>query len=196
MRSILKTIKAGITSLGSFFTSFVLASLSVLALICVLASCHSTRKIQTAIAKKDTVETKSHTNHGEDSAAFIKDNYRKIKAQEISFTTFSAKIDVDYVGGDGKKENVNATLRMYRDSVIWIAVTGLFGIEGLRAYINKDSIRIINKVDKIYTGRSVAYVQEVAGLPLDLHSLQELVIGNPVFLDSNIVSYTRATNSV
>ena len=105
-------------------------------------------------------------------------------------------MDVDYVGGDGKKENANAILRMYKDSVIWIAVTGLFGIEGLRAYITKDSIRIINKLDKIYTGRSVAYVQEVSGLPLNLHSLQELLIGNPVFLDSNIVSYTRSANSV
>ena len=37
---------------------------------------------------------------------------------------------------------------------------------------------------------------EVAGLPLDLRALQELIIGNPVFLDSNIVSYTRNGNSV
>jgi hypothetical protein len=161
-----------------------------------LASCHSTRKIQTAIAKKDTVEIKPPVESGEDSAAVIRDIYSKIKEQRISFTTFSAKVEVDYVGGDGKKENVNATLRMYKDSAIWIAVTGLFGIEGLRAYISKDSIRIINKLDKIYTGRSVAYVQEVTGLPLDLHSLQELLIGNPVFLDSNIVSYVKSANSV
>jgi hypothetical protein len=168
----------------------------ILAAGLLLASCHSTRKIQTAIAKKDTTEAKAPINTGEDSAAFIKDIYGRMKQQRISFTTFSAKLDVDYVGGDGKRENVNATLRMYRDSTIWIAVTGLFGIEGLRAYITKDSIRMINKLDKIYTGRSVAYVQEVTGLPLDLHSLQELLIGNPVFLDSNIVSYTKSPNSV
>ena len=74
---------------------------------------------------------------------------------------------------------------MYKDSVIWISITALFGIEGLRAYITKDSVKIINKQDKVYTGRSVAYLQEVTALPLDLHSLQELLIGNPVFLDSN-----------
>jgi Domain of unknown function (DUF4292) len=165
--------------------------------ICIFTSCRPTRKIQTAIAKKDTVDlVKPPVQNGEDSAAFIRENYTKIKTQRITFTTFSAKIDVDYVGGDGKKENANAILRMYKDSTIWIAVTGLFGIEGLRAYITKDSVRIINKIDKIYTGRSVAYVQEVTGLPLDLHSLQELIIGNPVFLDSNIVSYTRSANSV
>ncbi len=171
--------------------------LIVTAAVSLFTSCRSTRKIQTAIAKKDTVNLiRVPHQTGEDSVAIIRENYNKLKAQEISFTTFSAKIDVDYVGGDGKKENANAILRMYKDSVIWVAVTGLFGIEGLRAYITKDSIRIINKLDKIYTGRSVAYVQEVTGLPLGLHSLQELLIGNPVFLDPKIVSYTRSANSV
>jgi hypothetical protein len=132
-----------------------------------------------------------------DSLAFIKENFSKLKSQHIDFNTFTAKIEVDYVSGDGKKENFNAILRMYKDSVIWIAVTGLFGIEGLRAYINKDSIHIINKLDKIYTGRSVAYIQEVTGLPLDLPSMQELLLGNPVFFDStNLLSYTRSANSV
>jgi Domain of unknown function (DUF4292) len=171
--------------------------LIIIAAVFLFTSCKPTRKIQTAITKADTVNViKEPVQSGEDSSAFIRENYTKIKTQQILFTTFSAKIDVDYVGGDGKKEKANAILRMYKDSVIWIAVTGLFGIEGLRAYITKDSIRIINKLDKIYTGRSVAYVQEVTSLPLDLHSLQELLIGNPVFLDSNIVSYTKSANSV
>jgi hypothetical protein len=171
--------------------------LIVIAAVVFLISCRPTRKIQTAIAKKDSVIVAAPVQSSKDSVTFIRENYNKIQAQYIPFQTFSAKMEVDYVGGDGKKENANAILRMYKDSVIWIAVTGLFGIEGLRAYITKDSIRIINKLDKIYTGRSVAYVQEVTGLPLDLHSMQELLIGNPVFLDSsNIVSYNRSGNSV
>jgi len=55
---------------------------------------------------------------------------------------------------------------------------------------------MINKQDKVYTARSVAYLQEVTALPLDLHSLQQILIGNPVFLDSNIVSYSRAGNTI
>ena len=166
-----------------------------LAAVAFFTSCRPTRKIQTAIDKKDSVVLAKPVV--EDSAAFIRENYSRLSAQHIDFTTFTAKMDVDYVGADGKKENANAILRMYKDSAIWVAVTGLFGIEGMRAYITRDSIRIVNKIDKIYTGRSVAYVQEVTGLPLDLHSLQELLIGNPVFLDSsNIVSYTRSATSV
>jgi hypothetical protein len=161
------------------------------------ASCRPTRKIQTAITKKDTTTTVSLPSQREDSSVTIRDNYRKLEAQIISYTTFSAKIDVDYVGGDGKKESANANLRMYKDSMIWVSVTGLFGFEGLRAYITKDSVKLINKIDKIYTARSVSYIQEVTGLPLDLTSMQELIIGNPVFLDStNIVSYTKNGNAI
>ena len=85
---------------------------------------------------------------------------------------------------------------MYKDSAIWISITAILGIEGLRAYITKDSVKILNKQDKVYTARSVAYLQEVTALPLDLHSLQNILIGNPVFVDSNIISYSKAGTTV
>ncbi|MBC7947189.1 MAG: DUF4292 domain-containing protein [Chitinophagaceae bacterium] len=161
-----------------------------------VTSCRSTRKIQTAMSKKDSTEVAPSVTQREDSAAVIRDVVKKLEAQHITFTTFNAKIDVDYMGGDGKKENVNATLRMYKDSVIWISVTGLFGIEGLRAYITRDSIKLINKLDKLYTARSVDYIQEVTGLPLGLKSVQDLIIGNPVFMEGNITSYARVGTTV
>jgi hypothetical protein len=42
----------------------------------------------------------------------------------------------------------------------------------------------------------MAFLQEVSDLPLDLSSLQDLLIGNPVFLDSNIESYSRSGNTI
>lgn len=171
--------------------------LIIIAAAALFTSCRSTRKIQTAITKKDSIVAINPTlQSAEDSSIFIRETYSGLKTQTISFNTFSAKIDVDYVGSNGKKEHVNVNLRIYKDSLIWASVTGLFGIEGLRAYITKDSIKMINKLDKIYTGRSVAYLQEVTALPLDLTSLQDLIIGNPVFLDSNIVSYTKSGNTI
>ncbi|HKZ67947.1 MAG TPA: DUF4292 domain-containing protein [Chitinophagaceae bacterium] len=163
--------------------------------ICLMASCRSTRKIQTAIAKKDSVQVTALSGR-EDSATFIRETVSKMKAGSIDFTTFSAKINVDYQGTDGKKYDVNANLRMYKDSAIWISITAIFGIEGLRAYITKDSVRILNKQDKVYTARSVAYLQEVTALPLDLNSLQDILIGNPVFVDSNIISYSKNAGNI
>src|SRR5688572_43061 len=164
---------------------------------CLMASCRSTRKIRTAIAKKDSVQVAPLPGRsGEDSAAFIRETMSKVQAGKIDFTAFSAKINVDYQGTDGKKYDVNANLRMYKDSAIWISITAIFGIEGLRAYITKDSVKILNKQDKVYTARSVAYLQEVTALPLDLKSLQDILIGNPVFFDSSTVSYSRSGNSI
>ncbi|MET0392955.1 MAG: DUF4292 domain-containing protein [Chitinophagaceae bacterium] len=158
--------------------------------VCIMASCRSTRKIQTAIVKKDTVAVAVEPDRShEDSVAFIGQALDRLRAGTIQYTTFSGKLDVDYEGAEGKKYNVNANLRMYKDSVIWISITAIFGIEGLRAYITKDSVKLLNKQDKVYTARSVAYLQEITGLPLDLHILQEILIGNPVFIDST-VSYS------
>ncbi|WP_276500857.1 DUF4292 domain-containing protein [Terrimonas pollutisoli] len=167
-------------------------TLIVIVVGCLMASCRSTRKIQTAIAKKDSVTIVPVTNKsGEDSAAIIKETTAKMNAGLIDFTTFSSKVKVDYEGSDGKKYDVTANLRMYKDSVIWISITGALGIEGIRAYITPDSVKILNKMDKAYSARSVAYLQDVVALPLDLHSLQGILIGNPVFVDSTIISYSK-----
>ena len=45
---------------------------------------------------------------------------------------------------------INAHFRMYKDSVIWISVTAIFGIEGLRAIITQDSVKILDKQNKCY----------------------------------------------
>lgn len=163
-------------------------------------ACKSTKKIQTAIIgiKKDTaavVELPDRDVHA-DSVNFIRQTYNTIEQQQILFTTFSAKINVDYVGGDDKNYNVNAFVRMYKDSVIWISVNSFFGMEGMRVLITKDSVKLLDKLNKKYTARSVAYLQEVTALPLNLTSLQQLIIGNPVFLDSNIISYSKSNNMI
>jgi len=164
--------------------------------ICLLVSCRSTRSIQTAISKKDSIPAPVIIDHSrEDSIAYIHDNYRAVMNNRIEYTTFSAKIDVDYEESDGKKYNVNAHVRMYKDSVIWVSITAILGIEGLRAYITPDSVKLLDKQNKVYIARSVSYLQEVTALPLDLHSLQELIVGNPVYFDSTILSYEKNPNA-
>lgn len=121
----------------------------------------------------------------------IRSRLGQLAAQRLNFTTFTAKVNVDYKGGDGKSYDVNANIRMYKDSAIWISANALLGIEAMRVLVTKDSVKLLNKLNKIYTARSVDYLQEVTALPLDLYTLQDLIIGNAVFLDSNIVSYSQ-----
>ena len=169
-----------------------------LIMILSLYACRSTKKIQSAIVKKDTVAVPVAVvdRSKEDSVLFIQKHYDSILQNKINYTTFSGKVDVEYRDGDGKKYDVNAVIRMYKDSVIWVSVTAILGIEGLRAYITKDSVKLLNKQDKVYTARSVSYLQEVTALPLNLSTLQDLLVGNPVFLEPRIVSYSTSPGTI
>jgi len=159
-----------------------------------MASCRSTKNIQTAITKKDTVETTIKETKT-DSAALIKNALLKLNENRVDFKTFSAKVDVDYRGGDDKHYDVNANLRMHKDSLIWISVNAVFGIEAMRLLINKDSVFLLDKLNKTYLTRSIDYLQEVSGLPLTLSSLQDMLVGNPVFIDS-VVSFSNNNNTI
>lgn len=160
-----------------------------------LTSCRSTRKIQTAIAKKDTVAATVGAPK-EDSATVIGETLAALNAARLDFRTFSAKVNVDYRDAAGKRYDLNANLRMIKDSALWISVNAILGIEAMRMLITKDSVKLLDKQNKIYTARSIDYLQEITALPLNLKTVQDLLIGNPVFVDSNIVSYSRSGNTV
>jgi len=160
----------------------------------IVLSCRSTRKIQTAISKKDSTDV-SQSGHN-DTLRMINAALDQMKLNHISYKTFSAKVKADYKGGDGKNYDVNANIRMIHDSAIWISANAILGIEALRVFITRDSVKLLNKLNKTYTARSVDYLKDVTALPLDLATLQELIIGNVVFLDSNIVSYSSGNNII
>jgi hypothetical protein len=162
----------------------------------VAVSCRSTKRIQTAISRKDTTQLVRIDNNRLDSTRFINDVYSNINKNHIDFTTFSAKIKVDYRGGDGKNYDFNAFLRMRKDSVIWVSINAALGIEAFRILITPDSVKVLNKLEREAQLRSMDYLQEVTQLPLDFYQLQDLLLGNPVFLDSNIVSYRKDESSI
>ncbi len=159
--------------------------------IIAMSSCRSTKKIQSAITKKDTSHVIPVIDSKADSMRYIMDTYHAVENRKINFRTFAAKVKVDFVGNDGKKSDFNANLRMYKDSMIWVSITALLGIEAFRVLITPDSVKVLNKLDKVVQLRSVGYLQDVAKIPLTFTDLQNILIGNPVYLDSNIVSYKR-----
>lgn len=157
-----------------------------------LTACRSTKKIQTAIAKKDTVSAAVTSVPKEDSARVIGEALAALDSNRIEFRTFAAKINVDYRDAADKHYDLNATLRMAKDSAIWISVNAILGIEAMRMLITKDSVKLLDKPNKVYTARSINYLQDITALPMDLKTVQDLLIGNPVFVDSHIVSYNRS----
>ncbi|MEP6847135.1 MAG: DUF4292 domain-containing protein [Panacibacter sp.] len=161
------------------------------------AGCRPAKKVQRieqSISKKDTASIVIVTP-ALDSFSIVKNIVSSLNKQRIDFTTFSAKMKVDYEGKDGG-DQATAYVRIQKDSVIWLSLTGALGIEGYRLLINKDSFKLMNKLKKTVQFRSISYLQEITEVPFDFYSLQDVIVGNPVFIDSNIVSYKNTNDEL
>jgi hypothetical protein len=165
-------------------------------------SCRSAKKITTAISKKDTVQIKKDTTiaiedlHA-DSIKYIQQLYSHIQSGIIDCRTFSAKLKVHYESSDGKDYEFTAFIRLEKDKRIWISINAtLLGIEVFRALITPDSAKVLNKMDKVYQRRSISYLQEISHLPFDFNILQSIILGNPIYLDSNILYYRKDVQGI
>lgn len=161
-------------------------------------SCRSTKKIQQVISKKDTTELVIvHKDQQPDSLTHLYSLLRGMYAHHIDYKTFSAKVRVDYSNEQGHQPDFTAVIHMKKDSVIWIDISGPLGIGGFRVLITPDTLRYMDKLANTYTVRPLSYLQDVAELPLDLPTLQDLLVGNLVFFDSaRIASYRQGASSI
>jgi hypothetical protein len=167
--------------------------LTILCIAMLATACRSTRKIGVAINNRKDSAQLAQMGHA-DSMTYIRQVMQRLDANVIRYQTFSGKVNIDYKDATNKNYNVNATIRMYKDSAIWISANALLGIEAIRAYITKDSVKILDKLNKVYTARSMQYLQDQTDMPLNLSIMQDLIVGNPIFLDS-ASAYSRNTMS-
>ncbi len=159
-------------------------------------SCKTTRQINKAIAPKDTV-TVFNNKTSEDSLLLIQETLRSFKNNYIDFKTFSAKIKVEIEDSKGKQPDITAIVRIMKDSVIWMSLSATFlNIEVYRVLITRDSVILLNKQNKEVQYRSLDYLQEMAELPVDFLTIQNLLIGNPVFYDDSINFYKQADDYI
>ena len=162
-----------------------------------LFSCRSTKKLQTAVNTKDSIIVVKNTPATTDSLKEGRDLFSKLQNNRISFNTFSAKIKVEYEGAKGKQPDVNAFVRMQKDSVIWISINATFlSFEAFRILITKDHVTILNKLEKQVEEHPFSFIEEMAKIPLDFKTLQDLIVGNPLYLGDQVVSYKMTENRV
>lgn len=111
------------------------------------------------------------------STAFLKD---AIDHSHFDFTTFKGKAHVQY--NDGKNnQNFTLNIRMRKDSIIWLSAS-LFGIEGIRAVLTQDSVKIIDRLGKSYTQLPVQQLQQKLKLPsVSFSTLQDIIVGNVLY---------------
>ncbi|HMP99179.1 MAG TPA: DUF4292 domain-containing protein [Cyclobacteriaceae bacterium] len=103
---------------------------------------------------------------------------------EASFDYFSGKANM-YFKDEGRRKDVKAqaTIRMRKDSVIWINLKAGGGvIQGGKALINRDSICIVNDVDKEYYVFTYEDLSKEFNFDMNYDIIQSAALGNLIML--------------
>lgn len=114
--------------------------------------------------------------------------------QRISdFTTLKAKVRLDYSTAD-QSAGATASIRLKKDSVIWVSLTGPFAIEGFRVMIRPDSLILMDKLKHTVTRRPVSYLEQIARMPISFADMQNIILGNPIFTKGTVRTYRHSHN--
>lgn len=104
----------------------------------------------------------------------------ELESTEIKADWLAGDVDVDY---KGKPLSMTASMnaRFRRDSVIWMNVKKL-GFNVARVQITKDSVFMVNYIQSNYIAQDLKYIESKYGLPANFKILQNILLGNAVFL--------------
>ena len=161
------------------------------------SGCKTAKKIQASIDKKDSTSVHITNPYRDDSLLVIRNAMSDVHKKFINYKTFSAKIKVEYEDSKGKQPDVIAFVRMKKDSIIWVSINATFlSIEAFRLRITKDHVTILNKLQKQVEEHPFSFIEEIAKIPLDFRTLQDLIIGNPVYLGDKVVAYKLTENHI
>ena len=177
-----------------------LRSFFFITIVFLIASCATSRKVQViqdALSKKDTASYQVIAEKTKvDSGEIVKQIVQKIANTKLSFNTMNARVKVDY-------ETVNnadafiANISVDKGRTIYITVRGAMGVIGLKAIITNDSVMLFYPLKKKVELRPLSYIQEVVKIPFTYNTLEDLIIGNPIFMeDASIATYKMNSNKL
>lgn len=161
-------------------------------------SCRSTRITRATFPSDSTAPvTRPDSAVNGKAAAEAIEIRDKVKANRVTYETFTADVKMDFEDDRGKKgNNLGVNIRMQYDSAIWVRIGGPLNVEGARILITRDSIKVTNKLEGTVMLRSTSEGQELMKLNLNLTELQDLIVGNPVFLGDSVGQVVRTQSIV
>jgi hypothetical protein len=133
----------------------------VLGIVLILYGCSSSRK-----AIREPLK--------EQGAEFL---INKLKENELKFRTLSAKFSATYTR-NRKKTNISGQFRIQRDSIIWISITPMLGIEMARFMFTPDSIKYLNRINSTFMLKDFKYINQMLNKTLDFDMAQAFLTGN------------------
>ncbi len=136
-----------------------------------LSSCKSRQKL-TTIQKQDI---KIDTVAANQLAA--RQLLDSVLMQELKADWVTAKANVEANIVDEDK-SFNVTLRIRRDSAIWVSINAILGVEAARVLITKDSLKLLDRIHNKFAVADYEYLADILHIKVDYQTIESLLLGN------------------
>lgn len=109
------------------------------------------------------------------SVSFLKKKLEPSSREAVQTINAQAKL---FLEGNGQSIAATANLVWVRDSVLWLNVKK-FGLEAARAMVTRDSVYLLNRIEKTYSVKGLESIQREYSLPAGFELIQSLLLASP-----------------
>ena len=118
----------------------------------------------------------------------------ELALEEIDFEYLSTTTKFKYKDGENKQK-AKANIRIRKDSLIWFTLTNGVGIEGFRGKITRDSLVMIDRINKKVNSFSFADLSERFNFEFNFDLFQAVLVGDmPVDVSNTDVLSKQSNN--
>jgi hypothetical protein len=154
--------------------------IATLAISIILVACRGKKQRTSNVTKSSLDTTKP-----------ILDEIKSVIKNTFEYDYLSYKAKCDYKDPN-MEQSFTMNLRMKRDSILWISITAV-GFEVARAKLDKDSVKVISRLEKKYYVYGYDYIKKLSGTKLSLLQIQNLLTANLLFLPENYTATVDKT---
>lgn len=116
--------------------------------------------------------------------------YSKVSANQLNWRTLSQRCKMSSDDGHSQQD-FQATMRMAKDSLVWLSISGALGVEGARVLMTPDSFRMINKIEGEYSVHDFGYLRNWLLFPVGFKMLQQILSGAKLTINERATLATR-----
>jgi hypothetical protein len=111
---------------------------------------------------------------------------KQYEESSFKYEWLAMKVDAEFTSAKAS-QGFKATVRMRKDSAIWMSITPLLGIEMIRVLVTPDTLKYLSKIpdNKFYFIGSSDQLNQKLGVDLDFDMLQDLLLGNAIGLEKD-----------
>ncbi|MBC5775646.1 DUF4292 domain-containing protein [Pontibacter sp. KCTC 32443] len=111
------------------------------------------------------------------AAETVTETVGRVSVKNIEFNYLTAKGQLK-LEDKGETTSSGYTLRIKKDSVIWVSVQPGLGIEAARLKVTQDSVHLINRIHKEYLATDYSFLSDKFQVNMNYEVLQAILLGN------------------